>query len=104
MVARAATQRRPASASNTGVCPPQRQEQRGGALQRQPRPAELAGAPIQRSHLGDTLEQEQARLIDAPIVRCHVLLHASFGMSMTINYVGITTPFEMGSRSGNVPE
>jgi FtsP/CotA-like multicopper oxidase with cupredoxin domain len=35
---------------------------------------------------------------------CHVLLHASFGMSMTVNYVGVSTPFEMGSRSGNVPE
>jgi FtsP/CotA-like multicopper oxidase with cupredoxin domain len=35
---------------------------------------------------------------------CHVLLHAAFGMSMTVNYAGITTPFEMGSRSGNVPE
>jgi FtsP/CotA-like multicopper oxidase with cupredoxin domain len=35
---------------------------------------------------------------------CHVLLHASFGMSMTVNYVGVSTPYEMGSRSGNVPE
>jgi len=25
-------------------------------------------------------------------------------MSMTINYTGISTPYEMGSRSGNVPE
>ncbi len=38
------------------------------------------------------------------MLHCHVLLHASFGMSMTVNYAGITTPFEMGSRSGNVPE
>ncbi len=35
---------------------------------------------------------------------CHVLLHASMGMSMTINYAGVTTPFEMGDRSGNIPE
>ena len=35
---------------------------------------------------------------------CHVLLHASFGMSMTVNYVGVATPYEMGSRSGNIPE
>jgi FtsP/CotA-like multicopper oxidase with cupredoxin domain len=35
---------------------------------------------------------------------CHVLLHASFGMSMTVNYAGVSTPYEMGSRSGNVPE
>jgi hypothetical protein len=33
-----------------------------------------------------------------------VLAHASHGMSLTINYEGITTPFTMGMRSGNVPE
>ncbi len=38
------------------------------------------------------------------MLHCHVLMHAAEGMSMTINYVGITTPFEMGSRSGNMPE
>ena len=35
---------------------------------------------------------------------CHVLLHAASGMSLTINYAGVTTPFDMGTRSGNVPE
>ena len=35
---------------------------------------------------------------------CHVLLHASFGMSMTVNYVEVWTLYEMGRRSGNVPE
>jgi FtsP/CotA-like multicopper oxidase with cupredoxin domain len=35
---------------------------------------------------------------------CHVLLHASMGMVATINYTGVSTPFEMGSSSGNVPE
>jgi FtsP/CotA-like multicopper oxidase with cupredoxin domain len=48
-----------------------------------------------------------AFLADNPgiwMFHCHVLLHASMGMSMTINYAGVTTPFEMGSRSGNVPE
>jgi len=38
------------------------------------------------------------------MLHCHVLLHASMGMSMTIAYTGITTPFTMGSRSGNTPE
>jgi FtsP/CotA-like multicopper oxidase with cupredoxin domain len=33
---------------------------------------------------------------------CHVLLHAGMGMVTTINYTGISTPFEMGSRSGNM--
>ena len=74
----------------------------------------LNGKPIQGSpiHL-DTLlvgpheTWDVAFLADNPgiwMLHCHVLLHASFGMSMTINYAGITTPFEMGSRSGNVPE
>jgi FtsP/CotA-like multicopper oxidase with cupredoxin domain len=35
---------------------------------------------------------------------CHVLLHASMGMVTTINYQGVYTPFEMGTRSGNMPE
>ncbi len=35
---------------------------------------------------------------------CHVLLHAGMGMVTTINYQGVSTPFEMGSRSGNMPE
>jgi hypothetical protein len=26
------------------------------------------------------------------------------GMMTTINYVGYSTPFEMGTRSGNMPE
>ena len=38
------------------------------------------------------------------MLHCHVLMHAAGGMSMTINYEGISTPFTMGSRSGNVPE
>jgi FtsP/CotA-like multicopper oxidase with cupredoxin domain len=35
---------------------------------------------------------------------CHVLLHAAFGLTMTVNYAGYSTPYEMGTRSGNVPE
>jgi FtsP/CotA-like multicopper oxidase with cupredoxin domain len=35
---------------------------------------------------------------------CHVLLHAGMGMMTTINYTGFSTPFEMGSASGNTPE
>ena len=31
-------------------------------------------------------------------------LHDRFGMSMTVNYFGVSTPYKMGSRSGNVPE
>jgi FtsP/CotA-like multicopper oxidase with cupredoxin domain len=35
---------------------------------------------------------------------CHVLLHASFGLTMSIDYAGISTPYSMGTRSGNMPE
>jgi FtsP/CotA-like multicopper oxidase with cupredoxin domain len=38
------------------------------------------------------------------MLHCHVLLHAHMGMSMTIDYAGVSTPFTMGSRSGNDPE
>jgi FtsP/CotA-like multicopper oxidase with cupredoxin domain len=38
------------------------------------------------------------------MLHCHVLGHAAHGMSMTINYEGISTPFTMGTRSGNIPE
>lgn len=37
-------------------------------------------------------------------LHCHVLLHATMGMSMSIIYAGVTTPFEMGHHSGNIPE
>jgi FtsP/CotA-like multicopper oxidase with cupredoxin domain len=38
------------------------------------------------------------------MVHCHVLVHAAFGMAMTVNYDGVYTPFEMGTSSGNMPE
>jgi FtsP/CotA-like multicopper oxidase with cupredoxin domain len=38
------------------------------------------------------------------MLHCHILIHAAGGMSMTINYDGIATPFTMGRRSGNIPE
>ncbi len=38
------------------------------------------------------------------MLHCHILVHAAGGMSMTINYDGITTPFTMGTDSGNIPE
>lgn len=38
------------------------------------------------------------------MIHCHVLLHAGMGMMMTMNYAGVYTPFEMGTRSGNLPE
>lgn len=38
------------------------------------------------------------------MLHCHVPLHAAMGMSITIDYTGVTTPFTMGSQSGNIPE
>jgi FtsP/CotA-like multicopper oxidase with cupredoxin domain len=38
------------------------------------------------------------------MLHCHILNHGASGMSMTINYEGISSPFTMGVRSGNVPE
>ena len=68
----------------------------------------IGGSPI---HLDSVLvgpheTWDVAFVADNPgiwMLHCHVLLHASFGMSMTVNYAGISTPYEMGSRSHNVP-
>jgi FtsP/CotA-like multicopper oxidase with cupredoxin domain len=38
------------------------------------------------------------------MLHCHILMHAASGMSMTINYEGVYTPFTMGTSSGNIPE
>lgn len=38
------------------------------------------------------------------MLHCHVLLHAEMGMMTNVIYDGYGTPFEMGERSGNMPE
>ena len=35
---------------------------------------------------------------------CHILPHAALGLVTHVSYAGVTTPFEMGSDSGNEPE
>ena len=35
---------------------------------------------------------------------CHNLDHAAVGMSMHLGYEGVTTPFEAGKATGNIPE
>jgi FtsP/CotA-like multicopper oxidase with cupredoxin domain len=72
------------------------------------------GAPIQGSPLlldtvlvGPHQTWDVAFVADNPgiwMFHCHVLLHASMGMSTTVNYAGVSTPFRMGTESGNVPE
>jgi FtsP/CotA-like multicopper oxidase with cupredoxin domain len=38
------------------------------------------------------------------MLHCHVLIHAAFGMSMTVNYANVSTPYRMGGGAGNLPE
>lgn len=38
------------------------------------------------------------------MAHCHDLGHASMGMSMMLNYEGITTKYRVGTKSGNLPD
>ncbi|MEK8128292.1 multicopper oxidase family protein [Paenibacillus filicis] len=38
------------------------------------------------------------------MAHCHNLGHASLGMTMMMNYEGISTPFRVGTKSGNLPD
>jgi len=69
----------------------------------------IAGSPVHIDSLlvGPHETWDVAFAADNPgiwMFHCHVLLHAGMGMMTTINYVGVSTPFEMGSRAGNMPE
>lgn len=69
----------------------------------------LHGSPVHQDTVLVAPHQsvDVAFLADNPgiwMLHCHVLLHAAMGMSMTIDYAGVRTPYEMGSRSGNIPE
>ncbi|HZU74178.1 MAG TPA: multicopper oxidase family protein, partial [Acidimicrobiales bacterium] len=69
----------------------------------------VRGSPIHLDTLlvGPHQTWDVVFLADNPglwMLHCHVLLHARMGMSMTVDYAGVTTPFTMGSRSGNIPE
>jgi FtsP/CotA-like multicopper oxidase with cupredoxin domain len=69
----------------------------------------LAGGPVRLDTIlvGPHETWDVAFAADNPgiwMLHCHVPLHAEFGLSMTINYAGISTPYEMGTRSGNMPE
>jgi FtsP/CotA-like multicopper oxidase with cupredoxin domain len=69
----------------------------------------MQGSPVHLDSLlvGPRDTWDVAFVADNPGVwmfHCHVLLHAAMGMVTTLNYAGISTPFEMGSRSGNMPE
>ncbi|MDF2651005.1 MAG: multicopper oxidase [Paenibacillus sp.] len=38
------------------------------------------------------------------MVHCHNLGHAAAGMTMMVNYEGVSTPYRVGSKSGNIPD
>lgn len=76
-------------------------------LSRNGRP--LAGSPVHQDAVLVKPNEtwEVAFKADNPgiwMLHCHVLGHAYAGMVMTVNYDGYTTPFRMGTRSGNEPE
>jgi FtsP/CotA-like multicopper oxidase with cupredoxin domain len=67
------------------------------------------GSPVHQDTVlvGPNQTLDVAFLADNPGVwmfHCHVLLHAGMGMTTSVNYVGYSTPYEMGTRSGNMPE
>lgn len=69
----------------------------------------VSGSPVELDSVlvGPRETWDVAFVADNPgiwMFHCHVLLHAGMGMMMTINYHGVYTPFEMGTRSGNMPE
>jgi FtsP/CotA-like multicopper oxidase with cupredoxin domain len=69
----------------------------------------ITGSPV---HLDSILVAphetwEVAFLADNPglwMLHCHVLIHAAYGLMTMVDYVGVTTPYTMGTRSGNMPE
>jgi FtsP/CotA-like multicopper oxidase with cupredoxin domain len=38
------------------------------------------------------------------MIHCHNFLHANFGMDMMLDYEGYSTPYTIGSASGNFPD
>lgn len=69
----------------------------------------LTGSPIYADSIllfmGD--EYEVAFKADNPglwMEHCHNLGHAANGMSMMVNYEGVTTPYRVGTKSGNLPD
>ncbi|TMV51436.1 multicopper oxidase family protein [Paenibacillus mesophilus] len=69
----------------------------------------LSGSPIYADSIlllrGDVYEI--AFRADNPglwMEHCHNLGHAANGMTMMVNYEGVTTPFRVGTKSGNLPD
>jgi len=69
----------------------------------------LTGSPIYADSLmlfkGE--EYEIAFQADNPglwMLHCHNLSHATAGMTMMVNYDHVTTPYRVGTKSGNLPD
>jgi len=69
----------------------------------------ISGSPVHLDSIlvGPHETWEGAFLADNPglwMLHCHVLVHAAFGLSTMVSYEGVSTPYSIGSRSGNFPE
>jgi FtsP/CotA-like multicopper oxidase with cupredoxin domain len=69
----------------------------------------LTGSPVHLDSIlvGPRETWEGAFLADNPglwMLHCHVLVHAAYGLSTMVSYEGISTPYTIGSVSGNFPE
>lgn len=69
----------------------------------------LTGSPVYADSIllfqGDVVEV--AFKADNPglwMEHCHNLEHAAFGMTMMVNYEGVSTPYRVGTKSGNLPD
>lgn len=69
----------------------------------------LTGSPVHQDTvlIGPKETWDVAFVANNPglwMTHCHILIHSAFGMSAMINYEGISTPFTVGTTSGNIPE
>jgi FtsP/CotA-like multicopper oxidase with cupredoxin domain len=69
----------------------------------------LTGSPVHLDSIlvGPHETWEVAFVANNPglwMLHCHVLVHAAYGLSMMIIIGNVTTPYEIGTRSGNFPE
>ncbi|CAH1207730.1 Cell division protein FtsP [Paenibacillus auburnensis] len=69
----------------------------------------LTGSPVYLDTLLTTKGERYEILLKADnpglwMAHCHNLEHSSMGMSMMLNYEGVTTSYRVGKRSGNLPD
>jgi len=69
----------------------------------------ITGSPVHLDSIlvGPHETWEVAFLADNPglwMLHCHVLVHAAFGLSTMVDYEGVTTPYIIGTKSGNFPD